>query len=103
MAIAVDKQKADELEYYTDLESLEVRFDEIRHDEYMDCSDESLVEQDYLDTMEFCLELEANEIIDDEFINLARAVYINNDERSKIKRNINIIYKSDIIEEKSYK
>lgn len=40
---------------------------------------------------------------DDEFINLARAVYINNDERSKIKRNINIIYKSDIIEEKSYK
>jgi|TARA_R100000231_G_scaffold3744_1_gene6538 hypothetical protein len=66
MAIAVDKQKADELEYYTDLESLEVRFDEIKHDEYMDCSDESLVEQDYLDTMEFCLELEANEIIDDE-------------------------------------
>ena len=66
MAIAVDKQKADELEYYTDLESLEVRFDEIRHDEYMYCSDESLVEQDYLDTMEFCLELEANEIIDDE-------------------------------------
>ena len=40
---------------------------------------------------------------DDEFINLARAVYINNDKRSKIKRNINIIYKSDIIEEKSYK
>ena len=65
MALA-DKQKADEHEYYTDLESLEVRFDEIRHDEYMDCSDESLVEQDYLDTMEFCLELEANEIIDDE-------------------------------------
>ena len=61
-----EKQKADELEYYTDSEALEVRFDEIRHDEYMDCSDESLVEQDYLDTMEFCLELEANEIIDDE-------------------------------------
>jgi len=61
-----EKQKADELEYYTDSEALEVRFDEIRHDEYMDCSDESLVEQDYLDTMEFCLELEANEVIDDE-------------------------------------
>ena len=40
---------------------------------------------------------------DDEFIKLARAVYKNNDERSKIKRYINIIYKSDIIEEKSYK
>lgn len=68
MAIA-DKQKADELEYYTDLDCLEVRFDEIKHDEYMDCSDESLVEQDYLDTMEFCLELENNEVIDDDQFN----------------------------------
>ena len=40
---------------------------------------------------------------DDEFIKLARAVYINNDKRSKIKKNINIIYKSDIFEEKLYK
>ena len=46
---------------------------------------------------------EKEEIFDDEFIKLARAVYKNNDERSNIKRNINIIYKSDIIEEKSYK
>ncbi len=42
-------------------------------------------------------------IFDNEFIKLARAVYKNNDQRSNIKRNINIIYKSDIIEEKSYK
>ena len=42
-------------------------------------------------------------IFDNEFIKLARAVYKNNDQRSDIKRNINIIYKSDIIEEKSYK
>ena len=40
---------------------------------------------------------------DDEFIKLARAVYINNDKRSNIKKNINIIYKSDIFEEKLYK
>ena len=40
---------------------------------------------------------------DNEFINLARSVYKKNDERSKIKREINITYKSDIIEEKSYK
>ena len=40
---------------------------------------------------------------DNEFIKLARAVYKNNDQRSDIKRKINIIYKSDIIEEKSYK
>ncbi len=42
-------------------------------------------------------------VFDNEFIKLARAVYKNNDQRSNIKRNINIIYKSDIIEEKSYK
>ena len=42
-------------------------------------------------------------IFDNEFIKLARAVYKNNDQRSNIKRDINIIYKSDIIEEKSYK
>ena len=40
---------------------------------------------------------------DDEFIKLARAVYINNDKRSNIKKNINIIYKSYIFEEKLYK
>lgn len=36
------------------------------------------------------------------FIDLARAVYINNDERSALKRKINTILKSDIFEEKSY-
>lgn len=39
---------------------------------------------------------------DDEFIQLARDVYINNDLRAKIKKQINIKYGSDIIEEKSY-
>jgi hypothetical protein len=37
------------------------------------------------------------------FIRLARAVYHRNDERANIKREINIKYKSDLIEEKSYK
>lgn len=38
-----------------------------------------------------------------DFIGLARAVYHRNDERAAIKKEINIKYKSDIIEEKSYK
>ena len=38
----------------------------------------------------------------DEFIELARQVYRLNDERSRIKNNINIRYGSDLIEEKSY-
>lgn len=37
------------------------------------------------------------------FIRLARAVYHRNDERAAIKREINIKYNSDLIEEKSYK
>ena len=39
----------------------------------------------------------------DEFIQLARSVYIKNDERANIKKIINIKYSSNIIEEKSYK
>ena len=40
---------------------------------------------------------------DDEFIQLAREVYITNDKRAALKKEINIKYGSDIIEEKSYK
>ena len=39
----------------------------------------------------------------DEFINLARSVYITNDERSILKKKINIALGSALIEEKSYK
>ena len=39
---------------------------------------------------------------DSEFIDLARQVYITNDERAKIKKQINLKSKSYLIEEKSY-
>lgn len=39
---------------------------------------------------------------DGEFISLARSVYQQNDNRSAIKRQINITYGSSLIEEKSY-
>ncbi len=45
---------------------------------------------------------ERNKVFDKEFIELARNVYITNDKRSSIKRNINKIFRSEIIEEKSY-
>lgn len=47
-------------------------------------------------------EKEANKEFDDEFIELARKVYFNNDERSKVKKQINLEYDSDLIEEKEY-
>ncbi|MDP6428536.1 MAG: DUF6165 family protein [Rhodospirillales bacterium] len=37
------------------------------------------------------------------FVELARAIYINNDARAEAKREINLLLGSDIIEEKSYK
>ena len=40
---------------------------------------------------------------DDDFIELARSVYKINDQRSLIKRKINMKYNSGIVEEKSYK
>ncbi len=48
-------------------------------------------------------EKERNKTFDEEFIKLAREVYITNDQRSYIKRNINETFDSKIIEEKSYK
>tara|TARA_B100000886_G_C20051796_1_gene338053 strand:- start:35 stop:439 length:405 start_codon:yes stop_codon:yes gene_type:complete len=45
---------------------------------------------------------EAKEQFDNDFINLARSVYIENDKRSKLKKEINNIYNSEIVEEKSY-
>ena len=47
-------------------------------------------------------ENEKKQIFDKEFVELARAVYKLNDERSEIKRLINLLTKSNIIEEKSY-
>jgi len=45
---------------------------------------------------------EKNQQFDDQFIELARSVYRLNDCRADIKRQINLQYESELIEEKSY-
>jgi len=45
---------------------------------------------------------ERNKVFDKEFIELARKVYITNDKRSRVKRNINKTFGSELVEEKSY-
>lgn len=45
---------------------------------------------------------EARKQFDQVFIDLARAVYITNDRRSEVKRDINLKLGSDFVEEKSY-
>jgi hypothetical protein len=46
---------------------------------------------------------ERAQAFDAEFIRLARAVYFENDERAAIKRRINTVLGSTIVEEKSYR
>jgi hypothetical protein len=45
---------------------------------------------------------ERNKEFDQDFIEMARSVYITNDRRSEIKKNINLKYNSTFVEEKSY-
>lgn len=45
---------------------------------------------------------EKEKLFDNDFIELARSVYITNDKRSEIKKEINLKYGSLFIEEKSY-
>lgn len=46
---------------------------------------------------------EANKDFGETFIFWARKVYMKNDERARVKREINELYGSEIVEEKSYK
>jgi hypothetical protein len=45
---------------------------------------------------------EASKEFDDEFIQLARSVYFENDKRAEIKKQINLTFGSELIEEKEY-
>lgn len=68
-----------------------------------DFSDLVLINKKLWDIEDDIREKENNSMFDDEFIGLARSVYITNDERARIKKNINIRYGSKFVEEKSYK
>jgi len=45
---------------------------------------------------------EKNKIFDQTFVQLARSVYFTNDERAKVKSDINKIFGSELVEVKSY-
>lgn len=47
-------------------------------------------------------EKERKKTFDDEFIQLARSVYVINDERFRTKKRINELFGSELLEEKSY-
>ena len=45
---------------------------------------------------------ERDQRFDCQFVELARSVYVTNDRRAAIKRQINVLLGSDIVEEKAY-
>jgi hypothetical protein len=45
---------------------------------------------------------EAAQSFDQKFIELARAVYFHNDHRARLKHDINVLLKSELVEEKQY-
>ena len=47
-------------------------------------------------------DLEREKKFDEQFIEVARSVYFTNDQRAKIKKEINIAFGSELVEEKSY-
>ena len=55
------------------------------------------------DIEDWIRDCEREKRFDDEFIQLARSVYVTNDQRSEVKKLINVTTGSDLVEEKSYK
>jgi len=68
-------------------------------DLYQQLANINLVLWDIEDSIRKC---ELDQCFDESFVRLARSVYYNNDERAKIKRMINEISGSILIEEKQY-
>jgi hypothetical protein len=54
------------------------------------------------DIEDWIRDCEKEQRFDKEFVELARSVYKLNDRRSEVKKHINVITKSGLIEEKSY-
>lgn len=65
-------------------------------------TDLKLVNQKLWDIEDRIRDKERSKTFDEDFIELARRVYFTNDDRSRIKRNINETFGSELIEEKSY-
>lgn len=61
-----------------------------------------MVNQDLWDIEDSKRKHEKEQRFDDEFIRLARQVYLKNDYRAELKKKINLLMGSTIIEEKSY-
>ncbi len=69
------------------------------YDKYIDLA---IVNKELWSIEDDIRECERQKDFGDKFVQLARSVYITNDERAKIKKEINLLTNSGIVEEKSY-
>ena len=76
-----------------------------KHDSYLQnlYVELSSINGELWDIEDWIRECEREKRFDKEFVELARSVYITNDKRSEVKKTINILTKSGLVEEKSYK
>jgi hypothetical protein len=88
-----------ELDYTQEAIKKELKLDE-KSDEYKKLYEVNLALWKVEDELRV---LESKKHFCNIFIQLARSVYMLNDERAKIKKDINIKHKSQFVEEKSYK
>lgn len=69
------------------------------HDKYLDLE---VVNKELWSIEDDIRECERQKDFGDKFVQLARSVYIKNDQRANIKKEINLLTNSGIVEEKSY-
>lgn len=86
-----------ELEYLTDVAQENGVYDESELNKLLEVNTKLWDIEDKL------RELEKSGVFDDDFIHNARMVYITNDERSRIKKEINQHTNSELVEVKLYK
>jgi hypothetical protein len=80
----------------------EIVFNKLKIDSE-DFNDLQIINKSLWDIEDKIRDKERQKSFDEEFIELSRSVYIKNDLRSNIKKQINIKYGSSFVEEKSYK
>ena len=76
-----------------------------KHDSYLQnlYVELSSINGELWDIEDWIRDCERKKRFDKEFVELARSVYITNDKRSEVKKTINILTESGLVEEKSYK
>ena len=103
-----DKDKLDlinsELDMLNTSISIVINNNEDRRKEILSLLDDlKKINSELWDIEDKIRECERKKIFDKVFTDLARSVYFSNDKRADLKREINLLFNSEIIEVKSYK